>query len=70
MMNKIPYVLCVAALMLVGCSKKNTFVQPPPPQVTVQNPVQKDVTIYSSFPCRTEAAQTIEIRARVAGLRC
>ena len=66
-MNNTPYILCAVAVLLTGCSKQNTFVQPPPPQVTVQNPMQKDVTIYRSFPCRTEAAQTIEIRARVAG---
>ena len=52
---------------LVGCGKKNDFVAPPPPEVTVANPVQTDVTTYKRFPARLEAFEMVEIRARVAG---
>lgn len=60
--------LCAVGLLaLVGCGKKNDFVAPPPPAVTIANPVQMDVTTYKRFPARVEAFESIEIRARVAG---
>ncbi len=59
--------LSALALSSVACSKKNTFVAPPPPSVTVQHPSQRDVTIYANISARTESFKTIEIRARVAG---
>lgn len=43
--------------------------QPPssPPTVTVARPVVREITDYEDFTGRTEAAQTVEIRARVTG---
>ena len=58
----------VAAIgLLVGCDKKNEYAPPPPPQVTVSNPVQKSVTEYAEFNGLTEAVDYVEIRARVEG---
>ncbi|MEZ5277173.1 MAG: efflux RND transporter periplasmic adaptor subunit [Opitutaceae bacterium] len=62
-----PLILTTCLLGLAGCSPKNTFVQPPPPEVTVALPDQRDVTVYSEVPGRAEARDTIEIRARVSG---
>jgi len=54
-------------LTTLGCAKKNEFQAPPAPEVTVQNPEQKDVTIYQGFPGRLEAHDDVEIRARIKG---
>lgn len=52
---------------IVGCDRSNTFQPPPPPAVTVANPVQEEVTTYDEFPGRLEAAFRAEVRARVTG---
>ena len=41
---------------------------PPPPEVTVAVPEQRDVMGYQEFTGRTEAVESIEIRARVSGV--
>lgn len=69
MKRRIPVAgLAVAALVLsFGCAKKNQFQPPPPPEVTVQHPVHKDVTVFKGFPGRLAPSESIEIRARVKG---
>jgi RND family efflux transporter MFP subunit len=68
-MKKINYLpwASVSLLLLTGCAQKNKFQPPPPPAVSVQAPLQKDVTIYSSYPGRLAARDTVEIRARIKG---
>lgn len=68
-MNKIISLSLISPLLLLafGCSPKNEFKAPPPPGVTVQNPEQKDVTVYVGFPGRLEAHDAVDIRARVKG---
>ena len=34
------------AFLLAGCGDSNTYLEPPPPQVTVAMPVIQDVTSY------------------------
>jgi RND family efflux transporter MFP subunit len=58
-------VLCVAAAL--GCGSGNRYAPPPPPEVTVQQPVQREVTIYSEFSGHTTAVASADIRARVQG---
>ncbi|MGD8441786.1 MAG: efflux RND transporter periplasmic adaptor subunit [Holophagae bacterium] len=41
---------------------------PPPPEVIVATPVQRDVTVFSEFTGTTEARRSVEVRARVQGL--
>ncbi len=60
-------VLLSSLLLMAGCREKNTFVAPPPPKVTVVNPVQKTVTHYAEYTGQTAAVETVEIRARVEG---
>ena len=70
-------VTSLAALMLLalasGACQKNKEAEkkqggpaPPPPTVLVTEVVQRTVPIYSEFVGRTEAQDTVEIRARVA----
>jgi RND family efflux transporter MFP subunit len=60
-------VLPAAAVFLCGCGQGGEFVPPPPPQVTVQTPTVREVTTYREFTGRTEAVDTVEVRARVKG---
>jgi RND family efflux transporter MFP subunit len=55
------------ALGLGGCEEKNTYVEPPPPKVTVSQPHKQEVTNYLEFTGNTRAYEEIEIRARVSG---
>ena len=61
-------VAMVIALLLAGCGDSNTYVEPPPPQVTVATPVIQEVTDYLEFTGTTAALDHAEVRARVAGV--
>ncbi len=51
-----------------GCKPKvNAFAPPPPPEVTVAHPVRRSVTRYLESTGTTEAFQSVDLRARVAG---
>ncbi len=55
-------------LSLTACDKdKNAYAPPPPPKVTVQKPVIRDVTRYAYFTGNTSANATVDVRARVKG---
>lgn len=54
-------------LFLGGCEQENVYAPPPPPTVTVSQPVQRAVTGYIEFTGSTEAFETVEVRARVPG---
>lgn len=59
----------VLLLMLaaMGCGSPNTYVEPPPPEVTVASPVQRNITEYMEFSGMTQPMERVEIRARVRG---
>jgi len=59
--------MAVGLVLSAGCGPRNTFQPPPPPMVTVAAPVIQDITVYKSFPGRTEAMNSVELRARVQG---
>ena len=64
----LPRFLATAVLVAVaGCTQKNVFEPPPPPEVTVQRPAQREVTLYKDYVGRADASETVEIRARVKG---
>ncbi|HZE20696.1 MAG TPA: efflux RND transporter periplasmic adaptor subunit, partial [Desulfobaccales bacterium] len=48
-------------------SDKNAYVPPPPPKVTVSQPVKQPVTEYLEFTGNTKAINTVKLRARVEG---
>ncbi len=52
---------------VVGCAPKNEFVKPPPPQVTVAKPVEREVADALVFPGWTQATAAVELRSRVNG---
>lgn len=60
-----------AAVALVfftaACDDPNTYVEPPPPKVTVAQPAVQKVTDYLEFTGNTAAAARVEVRARVPG---
>jgi RND family efflux transporter MFP subunit len=56
------------AALLVGCTGRTPPGAPPPvAQVTVALPIQRDVVDHEDFTGRTEAVESVEIRARVTG---
>ncbi len=61
-------ILPALVLFASGCKdKKAAYVPPPPPEVTVQKPVQRTVTEFAEYTGHTEAVATVELRARVEG---
>ena len=52
---------------LAGCSDKNAYQAPPPPEVTVSQPDQQTITEYFESTGRTASIASVEIRARVSG---
>jgi RND family efflux transporter MFP subunit len=64
--------LPAAALLAIltwtlACGERNTYVPPPPPKVTVSQPVSRPVTDYLEFTGNTTAINTVQLRARVEG---
>ena len=53
--------------VVFGCAGPPETVAPPPPEVTVATPTQRDVTIVHEFVGTTQARESVEIRARVQG---
>lgn len=65
MMRSLPLVLMLP--VLAACEESNTYVEPPPPKVTVATPAIQDVTDYLYFTGTTQAAAVVDVRARVPG---
>lgn len=60
--------LLIAAVAVASCAaEEQAAPAPPAPEVTVASPVTRDVTNYVEFTGRTEAYESVEVRARVAG---
>ena len=54
-------------VLLAGCEKKTPNAPPPPPKVTVAQPVQRVLTDYLELTGNTQAIYTVQLVARVAG---
>lgn len=52
---------------LISCERKKPALPPPPPAVTVAQPLQREVTDFLETTGTTQAVQTVQLRARVAG---
>jgi RND family efflux transporter MFP subunit len=60
--------LSIIALAAVGCDEKHPRVlATPPPVVEVALPVQRTVTDYQVFTARTQAVNSVDVKARVTG---
>jgi multidrug efflux system membrane fusion protein len=62
--------LCLAAGLLAaagGCDKPQARTEPPPPKVTVANPQTREMADYDGYNGWLDAAETVEVRARVRG---
>lgn len=57
----------MVASALVGCNRKPITIPTPPAVVEVQTPREGSVTDYEYFTGRTEAPESIDVRARVTG---
>jgi RND family efflux transporter MFP subunit len=55
------------AFLVAGCGQDNRFVAPPPPKVTVQVPLQQDVTPYVEATGNAVAVNSTKLVARVQG---
>lgn len=56
-----------AAVLPGGCQDKNTYVPPPPPIVTVAQPVTEEVVEYIELTGTTQAKEKVDLRSRVNG---
>ncbi len=63
-MNK---AILLLPFLLAACGKKNEFVQPPPPPVTVAHPDPREVVTYREYPATVAGVTEVDIRARVRG---
>lgn len=59
--------LVLAAASLAGCGESNTYVAPPPPAVTVAQPVEQKVTRYFETTGNASAINSANLVARVSG---
>ncbi len=63
--------LALIFLLIAACGSKDTAEDQkkslPPPAVVVAPVLQKTVPIYGEYVARTEARETVEIKARVGG---
>jgi RND family efflux transporter MFP subunit len=61
-----PIAVC-ASLLLAGCDGSEQAKAPPPPTVTVAQPLSRVVNDWDEFTGRFEAIDEVELRARVSG---
>jgi multidrug efflux pump subunit AcrA (membrane-fusion protein) len=59
--------LCIALLPSTACETKPAYTPPPPPKVTVSQPVRQNVTDYLELTGNLQAVNTVQLRARVEG---
>lgn len=58
----------IPLIVLAGCGDKpQQQAAPPPPNVTVANPIKRTVTDWDEFTGRFEAVEEVQVRARVGG---
>lgn len=63
-----PVLAAILVLLLSACGdSQNKNAGPPPPAVTVTNPVKRTVTDYDEYVGRFVAVDSVEVRARVSG---
>ncbi len=67
-MKKICLLLLTCLIMLIACSQdQNTYQAPPPPKVTVDKPLIKEITEYAYFTGTSSAYNSVDLKAQVRG---
>ena len=70
-MNRNPILLAFFVVAIstavVGCKPQPKVGAPPPPEVVVEQPTQRDVTVFKDFTGNADAIESVDIRARVQG---
>jgi multidrug efflux system membrane fusion protein len=62
------FAVLIAALGIVGCQRRAAQAPPPePPVIPVSHPVEREVTDFAEYTGRTDAKQSVNVRARVTG---
>ncbi|MGH9892788.1 MAG: efflux RND transporter periplasmic adaptor subunit, partial [bacterium] len=59
--------LLLIGSLLTGCEKHAPQAAPPPPVVSVVQPIAREVIEWDEYIGRLESPETVEIRARVSG---
>jgi len=62
------YSVFIISLIIIGCEETNTYVEPPPPKVTIAQPLVQEITDYLEFTGTTDASEKVNITARVSGI--
>ncbi|HWP93409.1 MAG TPA: efflux RND transporter periplasmic adaptor subunit [Thermodesulfobacteriota bacterium] len=64
----LPHLLPVLIIFFqVSCGRNEGPVAPPPPKVTVSQPVVREIIEWDEYTGRLEAVESVEVRARVSG---
>lgn len=66
--RSVQFILILCFLWLTACDQKNEYIAPPPPEVTVSQPVQQSVTEYIEFTGTTQSVGVAEVRAQASGI--
>ena len=66
-LRRIDWGICLAAVLVVGCNRREAPPAPPPPTVTVAHPLDREVMEWDEYPGRLEAMHLVEVRAQVSG---
>src|SRR4051812_28304990 len=67
--SRFSFFLLVSAIGVIGCRAKTPVVSAPPPaDVTVASPVQKDVVEWDTYTGYLQAPEVANVAARVSGL--
>ena len=65
---RLPLLACAGMLaLLMACGQENRFVEPPPPKVTVELPLQQTFTPYLEATGNAASINTVKLLARVQG---
>ena len=62
-----PIIFTATTFLFFACQEQNTYVEPPPPKVTISQPLEEAVIDYLEFTGTTRAFEELEVRARAAG---
>src|ERR1044071_5452889 len=65
-MSTLKIAAILIALLFAGCGKR-VAPTPPPPTVTVVQPVAREIVEWDEYIGRLESPETVEVRARVSG---